>query len=332
MKKSLVFALLLAGAAWNSAAHAATTDCSGENTVLAAVPEAGECLRFTAYGKAKADTLLVWLHGDVSNGGPAVYHRAMAERAIADHTDLSLASVALVRPGYPDDSGEYSSGELNNRRDHYTVANMERVATAVGQLRIRYGASRVILIGHSGGAATAANVLGMYPSAAEDAIIAACPCDLSTWRATRGNAWPNSVDPINETGGIRKTAKVLALTAQGDTNTGSYLADSYVQVLQTRGVTGAEFRLVTNPDFNTHNGVFRSPELRTALADLLKPADDGGETETPETPETPGTDGGTTTPTAPEATSGQDSGGGGALAWLLLPLAWAGWRRRSNQG
>lgn len=329
----LLMAALLAGLGMVPAAQAAEpASCVGEVTVLASDAGANECLRFQAYGAEQAETLLVWLHGDVSAGGPAVYHRAMAERAIADHPDQSLTSVALVRPGYPDDSGQSSYGNLNGRWDHYTAKNMRRVGVAVRNLKARYGANRVFLIGHSGGAATAANVLGLYPGEVDGVLLAACPCDVPTWRAMRGSPWPNSMSPLDQVDTVSKDAKVLAITAFADDNTAPALAENYVQTLRQKGVTQAEFRLLDNPDYNSHSGVFRAPELRTALADLITPKTEGGGPGTEEEGSTGGE--GTGNPggneSGTENTEGQEAssgGGGGAVALLLLPLAWFGQRR-----
>ena len=230
------------------------------------VSGASQCLLMRRYGSPEPEAMVVWLHGDVSSGGPANYHFAIAQEAAARFSSSNVLSIALVRPGYPDGTGESSSVSLLNsgRSDHYTKENIAEVGTAIERLRARFKPKTVVLVGHSGGAATAAVLLGMKPGLVDAAVLISCPCDLVAWRSGR-RTWSRSEDPIKWVAQINKSTRMIALTGSRDDNTSPELARAYVDALRSRGVD-ALFQ--TLPD-QTHNGAFRSPEVLNAVHHLL---------------------------------------------------------------
>jgi pimeloyl-ACP methyl ester carboxylesterase len=230
----------------------------------------GECVVIaSASGPERASLLVVVLHGDVSAGGPAVYHRALARRIATELPEARV--VALVRPGYADDAGRTSGGDLNARRDHYTAQNIEIVAGAIATLRAQSGAARVIGVGHSGGAATLANLAGLHPGTIQGAALLACPCDISTWRAsTGGSPWGRSTDPYRVADQVPAGFRVVAFTGAADDNTRPMLAERYVARLSGRGISA---RAVSVPGA-THNSVVEAAwtaGLGNALRGLAAP-------------------------------------------------------------
>lgn len=222
-----------------------------------------QCLLVRAYGPARADVLVAWLHGDLSSGGRANYHFALAERSAAALP--GIAALALVRPGYPDGAGA-SSGVAAlhaGRNDHYTKENVEEVGAALAKLRERAGAKRLVVVGHSGGAATTAILLGMRRGLIDAAVLVACPCDLAQWRVGR-RAWGRSENPIAWVDRVDATARVVALTGDADDNTAPALAERYVGALRARGVD-ATFVLLPG---ESHNGALRAPAVMEAVARL----------------------------------------------------------------
>jgi pimeloyl-ACP methyl ester carboxylesterase len=224
-----------------------------------------QCLIMRKFGSETPDLLVVWLHGDVSSGGPANYHFAAAERAASD-PDHKMLSIALVRPGYPDGSGNESSVSFTNRgrSDHYTRDNVSEVGAAIERLRDRYKPKTVLVVGHSGGAATTAILLGMKPSLINDAVLVSCPCDTVAWRAGR-RPWSRSENPMSWTTKVDPRVKVIALTGDKDDNTLPALAQEYVGALTARGVQ-ASFRLLPG---ETHDSAFRSEQVREAIHELV---------------------------------------------------------------
>ena len=124
----------------------------------------------------------------------------------------------------------------------------------------------VILIGHSGGAAIAATLLGMKPELAEAAILIGCPCDMKAWRIGRGRTPWRSEDPMDWVAAVPLRTHVIALTGSHDTTTVPSLAGDYIVQLRSRGVD-AEFRLV--PDAG-HVDILGSPAVAAAASELIR--------------------------------------------------------------
>lgn len=211
----------------------------------------GACLVIRTFAPAApVPVLYVVLHGDVSAGGPSTYHYAMAERLAAGGT-----AVALIRPGYHDDRGRASTGSNNGRRDNYTAENIGFVAEAVRTLRLHHRAARVVLVGHSGGAAVAGVILGRHPGLADAAVLVSCPCDVPRWRATRGGPWRASESPSDWVAVVPPATQIVALAGLADDNTPPGLSEDYVAALTRRGVMA---QYVPIPGAG-HNEAFRSP-------------------------------------------------------------------------
>lgn len=241
--------------------------CANEDFVTR-VSGAGECLVVAVYGLPLAGppkAMVAWLHGDQSNGGVVVSHIARAQELATRSGADGVLSIAIWRPGYPNAQGEASSGDNHNRVDSYTKANVAIVGDAIARLKAHYAPARTILVGHSGGAATSAILLGAMPKLADAAVLVSCPCDLRAWRAGR-RWWPNSENPLAWADTVDPSVHVVALTGTADDNTSQDLARSYVNALTSRHV---DARSVSIPDA-THNSALRAPQVLDEIAALLK--------------------------------------------------------------
>ena len=129
-------------------------------------------------------TLIVVLHGDLLGvrAIPATtYHYVFAQNAAGNMDDIVAA--AVLRPGYRDSSGESSSGKRGlTTGDNYTPEIVDAVARVTEELKRKFHPERTVLVGHSGGAAIAGDLLGRWPSAVDAALMVSCPCDLAAWR------------------------------------------------------------------------------------------------------------------------------------------------------
>lgn len=251
-----------------AASHARAAPCEREDFETRVTGDE-HCTVMRRYGDtATPRTLIVWLHGDVSTGGPANYHFPLAERTAELLAADRVLAVALVRPGYPDGSGASSGVSFahGGRSDHYTLPNLAEVAGAVARLRAHYKVERVILVGHSGGAASSAVILGWKPGLVDGAVLIACPCEKEAWRARRNGAWPRSENPLLWADRVAAGARVRALTGTQDDNTFPILAQQYVDALKTRGLDAA-FIPVAGAG---HNSVTRAPEVAAAIAELVR--------------------------------------------------------------
>jgi pimeloyl-ACP methyl ester carboxylesterase len=180
---------------------------------------------------AQPPVLFVALHGDLSSGGPADYQHRIAS-AVAGP---GIVGVGLIRPGYADSVGRSSDGAKGP--DTYTSRNIDAVADVIAALKARFGARRVVALGHSGGAAHVGVIIGRRPGLVDSAILVSCPCDISRWRMMRGaRPWPNSLSPQDVVASVPATTRVIAITGDADANTVPALAQDYVAALRARGV------------------------------------------------------------------------------------------------
>jgi predicted esterase len=255
---------VLLASACASLVHAAP--CASEDFVTR-VTGADECLVIETFGAPEGGpaAMLVWLHGDQSSGGPATSHIQPAQEAASRFAPDRVLSIAMWRPGYSDAAGSTSGGDNHGRTDSYTKANLEIVGDAIRRLKAHYGPSRTVLVGHSGGAATSADLLGMMPGLADAAVLVSCPCDIRAWRTGR-RWWPNSEDPMAWVDKVAPPVKVVALTGTLDDNTSQGLAQKYVGALASHQVD-ARFVAISNA---THNSALRAPEVIDAVASVLK--------------------------------------------------------------
>lgn len=124
--------------------------------------------------------LVVVLHGDAPFHKPD-YQYAFASTVANDNRDVVAA--ALLRPGYTDPDGNRSEGERGESTgDNWNAKNTDAIADAIVRLRQSWHARKVVVAGHSGGAALAANILGRHPEGIDAALLVSCPCDAYRWR------------------------------------------------------------------------------------------------------------------------------------------------------
>ncbi len=219
--------------------------------------------------QASPPVLVVLLHGD-SGGGLAQRHLDRWAKTANILSGPNQTLVFLVRPGYRSPVGD-SSGWANPHDDDYTAGNVTRVATALQNLRVRHNASKVIVVGHSGGAAIAALVLGRFPSSLDGAILLGCPCDVSPWRQHRGaqrgrqTPWPNSLNPMDAAANIPTDKVVLAVTGSLDDNTLPLFAQAWISAVSARGVNA---RFILAPDLD-HTNILLWPGLSEQLRQTI---------------------------------------------------------------
>ncbi len=187
----------------------------------------------------EGSTLVLALHGD--RGGPATY--VFSRRAAAAIDNVVVA--AVVRPGYTDEVGDRSDGERGLRvGDNYTAEVVDVIAEVISDLKASFGASRVVVVGHSGGAAITAALLGRHPAASDGALLVACPCDVAAWRrhmhSVRGrDVWLGPVDavsPITVAEYVSRSVRVRMIVGSDDQTTPEELTVEYAEALQARTV------------------------------------------------------------------------------------------------
>ena len=241
--------------------------------------------------------LFLILHGDLPSPPPDYQYlfarlltegfpgerAALLRAALGDDWDArSIVAAGVLRPGYADPSGERSSGEMGMAvGDNYTPQVVDAVAIAARRLKETYTARAVVLVGHSGGGAIAANILGRHPDLADGALLVACGCDPEAWRARMrvqqpAPIWdePNpSLMPLTLIDGISRDTRVRLLVGEEDDVTIPEDSRRYAAALQERGV---DAQLTVVPGLG-HN-ILITPESFRELASLV---DDLGDTVSP---------------------------------------------------
>lgn len=176
-----------------------------------------------------ADTMAVFLHGDVSSGRNGDYMLSSAQKFVKDVP--GARAVVLLRPGYFDRDNRVSEGSDCGRRDCYTKQVVAIVADAMAQLKTRFGAKAVWGLGHSGGSAILANVMVSRPDLIDGAVLTSCPCDIRAWKPH----WTSSLSPLDGVAGVSRTTRVIAITGRNDVNTVPLIAQRYIEALRAAG-------------------------------------------------------------------------------------------------
>ncbi len=225
--------------------------------------------RFGKTSSRKVRTLIVVLHGDAPITRPSD-HYAFA-RAAAAAVPNSIA-VGLLRPGYEDARGHRSPGERGlTTGDNYTPDRIGAVAASIRSLQKRYRNARTVLVGHSGGAAIAADLAATYPGLVDGVVLVSCPCTLPEWRIHMKKVAPTplwdqpvaSLDPIKLVGGIAPGLRAAILVGMEDATTPSRFSRTYAEALTLRGIA-TDFRIVPGKDHE----LLGDPEVMAATQRL----------------------------------------------------------------
>lgn len=227
------------------------------------------CLAVKTYGAVGQPdrTLVVMLHGDLSNGGPADY---IAKRAmmVAEAASSTIV-VAMARPGYGFGDGATSTGTNHGRQDNYTAVNVDAVADAVRRLKDLHRPTRTVLVGHSGGAAIAGVIAGRQPGTADGYVLLACPCNIQAWRWSKNRGpWTNSLSPSDFVNGVPPTSSIIAVTGSYDDNTKETIGQAYVEQLIAAGKR-AEYIRASGAGHNIDD-VFWTAGARDAILRAIK--------------------------------------------------------------
>lgn len=233
--------------------------------------------------------LVLILHGDIPNprpdyqylvakaitlGWPDVPERSAALRTALgkDWQDDDVVAAGILRPGYSDPSGDRSSGDMGRAvADNYTPEVVDVIAGATRQLREIYNARAVVLVGHSGGGAIVANILGRHPDLAEGALLVGCGCDPDAWRSRMrgqlpiGNEPNPSLLPLSLVEQVRPETLVRLIVGAEDDVAIPEDSRRYTEALQQHGV---DARLMIEPGLG-HN-ILVTPAAFRELGSLVQ--------------------------------------------------------------
>jgi predicted esterase len=226
---------------------------------------------YTGSTVSKSPVLVLVLHGDLPEPPPS-YQYEFAKR-VAD-TNETVVAAGILRPGYQDPTGERSSGDMGGAvADNYTPEVIDAVAQTARELASTHDARAIVLVGHSGGAAIAANLLDRHPDVAHAAVLVGCGCDPSKWRAARRAATGNpifdgptsSLLPLNLATDVAPRTIVRMVVGEDDDVTPPEYSQAYASALRQRGIDVA---VEVVPGLG-HNILF-APHVLDALAAVLE--------------------------------------------------------------
>lgn len=219
---------------------------------------------FMPDGKVEKPVLRVFLHGDNSKGGPSDYmYRYAASLA------PGVVSVAMLRPDHYDREGRRSSPKSYGRRNWETEESIDAITDAVRKLKKHHNASKVVMIGHSGGCNIAAVMLGRHPGVADAALLLGCACDKEAKRMMQGRRYrEEDVNPLAYVDHVPLTAKVIAVTGSRDSKNPIEICRPYIGYLKERGVSA---RLdIAEGAKHRFRSLSRSMEYENGLKELSK--------------------------------------------------------------
>jgi len=206
--------------------------------------------------------LRIYIHGDVRRGGPVtrMYHYALL-------TPSAVVSVALLRPGNWDHEGRQSTNKSYGSLGDETAEDIDEIATAVRRLKERHKASRVVMIGHSGGANISAVMLGRHPGVADAALLAGPACDkIAKARHRNRRVRDEDLSPIDYVDKIPLNAKIIAITGSRDNTNPASICEPYFARLKERGVS-ARLEIVEGVKHGFRR-LARSDAYKDGLAEL----------------------------------------------------------------
>lgn len=231
-----------------------------------AVPIKEGCLALDTHTVAAGEPLVVFIHGD---GGIRSRYIPLLDRIRTAGINL----IVLARPGFKQRDGRRSKGPDSDTYDSYTPAVIDGIAEALRRLRTHHKASRLVLLGHSGGAMISGILMGRHPGIAEAAILVSWACDTTKWRAWRelsagkDGIWPNSLSARDYLDRYPASTRIFAITGAVDSNTKPSFAQECVDTLKARGVD-AGLEIIAR---SGHGRVLRSERILAALQKALIP-------------------------------------------------------------
>jgi dienelactone hydrolase len=243
---------------------------------VAAVVQGGEyrihTRAFAARELTDSPALVVVIHGDAPRNRPE-YHNRFAAVVAAKNSDV--VAVGLLRPGYTDGAGNTSDGVRGlTTGDNYNARNTDSIAAAIGELKRLRRARKVVVVGHSGGAALTANILGRHPEAMDAGVLVSCPCDVEKWRAHmyKVQRWPGwlekieTVSPIEVLPAVPSHIPVRMLVGTRDDVTPPSLSLDYEAAAKR---SGKDVKLTQLEEVDHDQALF-TPAVLATVSELIR--------------------------------------------------------------
>ncbi|WP_066584682.1 alpha/beta fold hydrolase [Sphingomonas pruni] len=249
---------------------AATAAIALASTAIAQTPLGEPYSRaFGAEAPADVKTLVFVLHGDAPFAKPSYHYTFAAEASKLP----GVRAIGILRPGYEDKDGDISPGVRGlTTGDNYTPDRVDAIARAMADIEARYPRARHIVVGHSGGAAIAADLAALRPDLVDGVLLVSCPCDLPKWRAFMKKKMPQApfdrpVDSYNSIALVPRLSPRLALSmmvGSADDIAPPDLTQAYAAAARARGIP-VDLRILPGKPHD----ILNEPEVIPALRDLI---------------------------------------------------------------
>jgi pimeloyl-ACP methyl ester carboxylesterase len=124
---------------------------------------------------------------------------------------------------------------------------VQDLAAATAELKARWNAPSLILVGHSGGSTLAADIAALHPGLVQTAIVVSCPCNVPAFRhhmakAQRSPVWlfpVNALSPIQTLPQMGRATSILAISGSQDPIALPQYTKEYIQAAKARGLTAS---------------------------------------------------------------------------------------------
>jgi predicted esterase len=245
---------------------------AGCGDILNEIFAGNSCTKIRTYRSADVSDkpiLVVALHGDSPFNNPGYQYRFAK---LVANKNSNVISVGMLRPGYTDPLGRTSDGVKGDAiGDNYDKKRVNQVAQAITELKKLYSPSKVILAGHSGGAAITANLISLFPLLIDHAFIVSCPCDVNAWREDmfsltkksifRGNI--ETLSPIDLVEHLSKKTIISIFVGKDDKVARPILSEKYKTAATKEGLK------VTLEVIDGQHDIFLSPDIINAITEIV---------------------------------------------------------------
>jgi predicted esterase len=230
------------------------------------------CTKVRTYRSANVTNkplLVVALHGDSPFNNPGYQYRFAKKVA---YKNSNVISVGILRPGYTDPLGRTSDGIKGDAiGDNYDEKRVNQIAQAITKLEMLYSPSKVILAGHSGGAAITANLISLFPLLIDHAFIVSCPCDVNAWREDMFSLTNKSIfkgkietlSPIDLVEHLNKNTIISLFVGKDDKVARPILSEKYQTAAKKEGSK------VTLEIIEGQHDIFLSPDIIYAITNII---------------------------------------------------------------
>lgn len=256
---------LSAGLAW--------ADCADDFKKSAKTSDGCFAIDFMQNVDPAGNPLVVFIHGD---GGPIRRSTEAYREEYADQFSLlrnaGINVVAVLRPGHRLPDWSQTSGYPTTKNDNYTSDIIKGISEVISRFRNNYAPSKIVLLGHSGGAMISGIIAGRHPGAADAAVLVAWGCNTREWRQWRieskgrRNQWYDSLSAHDFLSDIPKGMRIIAITGSEDTNTKPSFAKDCTAQMKALGLN-VDMREINGYG---HSAMFGASNVTDAVIEASK--------------------------------------------------------------